>query len=92
MIKGFKHKGLRAYWEQNDPCHLNASWLSKIARVLDMLDVAEQAEDMNLPGFYFHALKGRYLGRYSVRLTGNWRITFAFEGKDAIHVDLEDYH
>ncbi len=77
---------------QNDPRHLNASWIPKIARALDMLDVAEQAEDMNVPGFYFHTLKGEHTGRYSIRITGNWRITFAFDAKDAIRVNLEDYH
>ena len=92
MIKSFRHKGLSVSWEHNNGRHLNASWLPKVARILDALDVAEQPEDMNIPGFYFHALQGGKAGPYSVRVSGNWRMTFAFDGDDAIRVDLEDYH
>jgi len=48
--------------------------------------------DMDLPGLYLHELKGQQSGRWSVRVSGNWRITFKFEGPDAIEVDYEDYH
>lgn len=92
MIKSIKHKGLKAYWESNNARYLTAAWLPKIDRTLDALDVAKQPEDMNIPGFYFHALKGEQLGRFSVRITGNWRITFEFDREDVILVDLEDYH
>jgi proteic killer suppression protein len=56
------------------------------------LDSAARPEDMDLPGYHFHRLIGRERGRFSIRVTGNWRTTFAWEGEDAIEVDLEDYH
>jgi proteic killer suppression protein len=64
---------------------------ARIVRLLDVLDAAAVPEDMNLPGFYFHRLRGR-LTRYSVRVSANWRLTFAWEESDATQVDLEDYH
>lgn len=60
--------------------------------VLDRLDAAVRPEDMNLPGLRFHALSGKMKGRYSVRVTGNRRVTFAWDDEDAVDVDLEDYH
>ena len=60
--------------------------------MLDRLDAAARPEDMNLPGWRFHALKGDRAGEYSVTVSGNWRLTFAFEGEDAVGVNLEDYH
>jgi len=59
--------------------------------MLDVLNNAVVPEDMNLPGFYFHKLQGKP-ERFSVRITGNWRLTFAWEDGDALNVDLEDYH
>ncbi|MEX0503403.1 type II toxin-antitoxin system RelE/ParE family toxin [Alphaproteobacteria bacterium LSUCC0719] len=59
---------------------------------LARLDAAIRPEDMNEPGLRFHALGGEMKGRYSVRVTGNWRVTFAWDGENAVDVDLEDYH
>ena len=92
MIKSFRHKGLKEYWEKGRTRKLNSQWLPKITRILNALDVSVEPMDVNIPGFYFHALKGEDKGRYSVRVTGNWRITFEFEGNDAIILDMEDYH
>ncbi len=58
---------------------------------MDLLDVAMKPEDMNVFGFHFHRLAGQPV-RYSVRVTANWRITFEWDGTDAVRVDLEDYH
>ena len=58
--------------------------------MLRVLAAAGRPEDSNLPGFHFHALFG--VGRWSIRVTGNWRITFGWDGADAVDVDLEDYH
>jgi toxin HigB-1 len=63
-----------------------------IRRMLDALDFAVRADDMNLPGFRFQPLKGRRAGTCSVIVTGKLRLTFAFDGEDAVKVDLEDYH
>ena len=60
--------------------------------MLDRLDAALRSEDMNLPGYRFHSLKGGRKGSYAVSVSGNWRLTFRFDGEDAADVDLEDYH
>lgn len=60
--------------------------------MLDRLEAAEHPEDMNLPGYRWHPLKGAQKGRFACDVSGNWRLTFGFDGKDAVDVDLEDYH
>ena len=60
--------------------------------ILDRLDVVATVRDMNVPGLAFHALKGDRQGKFAVRVTGNWRITFRFSDGDAYDVNLEDYH
>lgn len=90
MIDSFRHRGLRDYWLKGQSRGLDARWLRKIARVLSALEAAERPEDMNFPGAYFHALKG--VERFSVRVSGNYRITFGWSGEAATEVDLEDYH
>ena len=64
----------------------------KIARVLDRLDASISPADMNLPGYRLHELKGQETGTWSVTINANWRITFQFEGQDAVVVDYRDYH
>ena len=64
----------------------------KIARILDRLDASISPADMNLPGYRLHELKGKGTGTWSVTVNGNWRITFRFEGQDAVVVDYMDYH
>lgn len=65
---------------------------SRIARILDRLDASASPDDMNLPGFKLHELKGKEKGSWSVWVSGNWRITFRFEGDAAALVDYRDYH
>lgn len=60
--------------------------------MLDRLDASTKPEDMNLPGYKFHSLSGTRKGEFSVTVTGNWRITFKFDGENAIDVNYEDYH
>jgi proteic killer suppression protein len=64
----------------------------KIARILDRLDASIAPADMNLPGYRLHELKGQEAGTWSVTVNANWRITFQFEGQDAVVVDYRDYH
>ena len=64
----------------------------RLRLILGRLHAATSPQDMNLPGLFFHQLSGRYRGRFSVRVSGNWRVTFKFEGPDASVVDYEDYH
>jgi proteic killer suppression protein len=92
VIKSFRSRGLRLFFETADPRKLSVPNIARIGRILRALDDAVRPEDMALPGFRFHALKGAEKGRFAVDASGNWRITFAFEESDAVDVDLEDYH
>ena len=91
MVKSFKHKGLKQLFENGSSHLVNQQQKDKCLRRLDALEVALQPDDMNFPGFGFHGLQGNPK-RYAVTITGNWRITFEWEGQDAINVDFEDYH
>ena len=90
MITSFKSRALKNYWEKADASALGQN-VAKIKRILDQLNVSKRPEDMNIPGSYFHKLHGSPT-RYSVRVTGNLRITFEWDVNDAFRVDLEDYH
>jgi proteic killer suppression protein len=92
MIKSIRHKALRNYWTKGQTKGLNANWVPRISRILRALDVATEPKEMDLPGYYFHGLSGEDAGRHSVRVTGNYRITFGWSDNDAIDIDLEDYH
>lgn len=91
MIKTFAHKQLKALWETGKS-KIDARMHKRILRRLDALDQAKSAEDMNLPGFDFHALKGFNPTRYTVHVNGPWCITFEFQDGDAQVVDYEQYH
>lgn len=93
MIKSFRHKGLQAFFERGSKAGIQAAHAPKLARQLARLDEATAPDDMNLPGWHLHPLTGRDLkGHYSVWVNGNWRMTFTFEGEDAVLVDYQDYH
>ncbi len=92
MIRTFKHRGLKAFHERSDSKLLNQQLVKRIKRILDLLDVAESVEAIDFPGYDLHELKGSRKGTWSVKVSGNWRITFGFESGDAYDVNLEDYH
>jgi toxin HigB-1 len=92
VIRSFRSRGLRRFAERGDPSRLSVQNPDRIRRILLALDAAKTPEGMNVPGFRFHALKGERRGRYAVDASGNWRVTFAWDGEDAVDVDLEDYH
>ncbi|MFT6634909.1 type II toxin-antitoxin system RelE/ParE family toxin [Alcanivorax sp.] len=92
MIKSFRHKGLRALYEQGSTRGVQQNHASKLRRILTNLDVAESPEDMDLPGYKLHELQGNRGGIWSVKVNGNWRVTWRFEGKDVEIVNYEDYH
>jgi proteic killer suppression protein len=92
MIRSFRSKALRRLSEQGDASKLSVPNVRRDQRIIEQLDEAAAPEDMNAPGWRFHGLKGQDKGRYAVDASGNWRITFGWDGKDAIDVDLEDYH
>ena len=92
MIKSFKHKGLKRFFYHNDHSLINSEHASKVGRILDRLDASIKPQDMNLPGYRLHKLGGKEKGTWSVWISGNWRVTFQFDGHDAIIVDYRDYH
>ena len=92
MILSFKSKPLQQFWQTGSSARIDARLYARLKRRLDALNVAMQPSDMNVPGFNFHALQGLIPVRYTVHINGPWCITFAFEGGDAIEVDLEQYH
>lgn len=92
MIKSFRHKGLKLFFETGSKAGINAAHAAKLARQLSRLNVATSDSDMNLPGWDLHALQGNLQNHWSVSVNGNWRMTFTFEGTDAVLVDYQDYH
>ncbi len=92
MIRSFKHKGLKEFFETGSKAGIQAAHAAKLGRLLARLDEAVCAADMNLPGWGLHSLKDNLVGHFSVVVNGNWRIIFRFEGEDAVLVDYKDYH
>lgn len=92
MIQSFRNKALRRFFESGTSRGLSVQDTNRLRRILLTLNAAGRPEDMDLPGYYYHRLSGRGRDRYSVRMTGNWRVTFGWDGEDATDVDLEDYH
>ena len=92
MIRAFRHKGLERFFTKGDYGRIPGPHAPRIQRILDLLDAAARPTDMHLPGYGFHPLKGGRKGTFAVSVSGNWRITFGFDGADAVNVNLEDYH
>lgn len=92
MIETFRHKGLKELFETGNSRGVMPPLAGRIIRLLDRLHAAKIVQDMSLPGFDLHPLKGDRRGTWSVKVSGNWRITFRFDRGDAHGVDLEDYH
>jgi len=92
MIKSFKHKGLRRLYETGSTSGVQASHVKRLRMQLTALDTAQTIADMDLPGFRLHPLKGELSGRWSITVSGNWRLTFEFQDGNAYVLDYEDYH
>ena len=92
MILGFRHGGLERLYEKGDRRRIPADLVPKVERVLARLDVAAKPEEMNLPGFRLHPLKGDRAGCWAARVSADWRVVFRFDGRDVRNVDLTDYH
>jgi proteic killer suppression protein len=92
MIKSFRHKGLRSLFESGKAAGVQASHVKRLRMQLAALDTAQVIDDMDIPGFRLHALKGEMRGRWSITVNGNWRLTFEFEDGNAYILDDEDYH
>jgi proteic killer suppression protein len=88
-----KPSELKAWQGWGRPCTgIQPKHAKKLRLQLTQLDGATSAADMNLPGWDWHPLKSDLAGHWAVSVSGNWRLTFTFEGTDAILVDYQDYH
>ena len=92
MIQSFKHKGLELFFLTGKTSGIQAKHQRRLRLILGRLHAASSVQDMNLPGLFLHKLTGTRLGIWSVRVSGNWRVTFRFEGAHAEIVNYEDYH
>lgn len=92
MIKSFRHKGLGLFYETGNKSGIQPKHAAKLRLQLAALDTARKIEDMDIPGYRLHALKGAAKGRWSIWVSGSWRLTFEFNDGDAHILDYEDYH
>jgi proteic killer suppression protein len=92
VIRTFRHKGLHRFAENGSKAGIQPKHADRLRRLLTALDVASGPGDMNAPGYDLHPLKGDLAGHWAVSVSGNWRLTFAFESEDAVLVDYQDYH
>jgi len=92
VILSFKHKGLARFFEHGSRSGIQAQHAERLRLILGRLHVATATRDMDLAGLRLYALKGERKGVWSVWVSGNWRVTFQFVGRDAELVDYEDYH
>jgi len=92
VIRGFRHKGLAKFFETGSKASVQAQHAERLRLILGRLSAATSPHDMALPGLSLHPLGGDRKGTWAVSVSGNWRVTFKFVGKDADAVDYEDYH
>ena len=92
MIRSFRHKGLAKFFATESKAGIQAPHADRLSLILATLNAATTPGDMALPGLKLHPLKGGRSGTWSVTVRANSRVTFRFEGKDAVDVDYEDYH
>ena len=92
MIRSFRHAGLEKFFRTGTKAGIQSAHARKLELQLVTLNRAPSPQGMNFPGWQLHPLQGDLAGHWSVRVNGNWRLTFRFEGEDAILVDYRDYH
>jgi proteic killer suppression protein len=92
MIKSFLHKGIQQFFETGSKAGIAAEHEAKLARQLQLLNAAKGPLEMDVAGWKLHQLKGELAEHWTVKVNGNWRLTFTFEDEDAILVDYQDYH
>lgn len=92
MIKSFRHKGLKKFFETGSTAGIDTKQAKKISLRLSVLDLAKEINDVDLPGFFLYSLTGDRIGLWSITVTGNWRITFELTEGDVYIVNYEDYH
>lgn len=92
MIKTFKHKGLKLFYETGNKKGIQTKHANRLKIILQRLDAAMQTDDLNLPGMNFHQLHGKLKDHFAVSVSGNWRVVYKFEFGHAVLVDYLDYH
>lgn len=92
MIKTFAHKGLEKFFTTGSKAGIRPDHAGKLSRQLAILNVARGPQEMDIPGWKLHQLSGDMAGHWAVWVSGNWRLTFRFDGEDAEIVDYQDYH
>ena len=92
MIVSFEHKGLERFYKTGSKSGIQPAHAPKLNLVLSLLDIAKSADDMNVPGFGLHPLKGDLRGYFSVKVSGNWRLIFKPNGENMELVEHLDYH
>ena len=92
MIRRFRSRALRRFMERGEEHRIHAEHRETVRDILTRLNASAGLDDMNLPGFRLHALKGEYAGYWSVTVRANWRVIFRFEDGNAVDVDYLDYH
>ncbi|MGD1107052.1 MAG: type II toxin-antitoxin system RelE/ParE family toxin [Terracidiphilus sp.] len=92
MIRSFRHAGVEKFFLTGSKAGIQPAHVKKLRIQLGVLNTAKNAARMNVPGWDLHSLKGDLAGHWSVKVNANWRLTFKFEGEDAVLVDYQDYH
>lgn len=92
MIKGFRHKGIKKFFETGSKKGIQPGHAEKLSRQLTVLNEADKVDDMDFPGWDLHPLKGNLKDHWSISVNGNWRMIFMFDNGDAWLVDYQDYH
>lgn len=92
MIRSFRHAGIERFFRTGSKAGIQPKHAEKLSLQLFALNRARSSMDMNAPGWFLHPLEGDLKSHWSVRVSGNWRLTFRFEGEDAVLVDYQDYH
>ena len=92
MIVSFEHKGLERFYKTGSKSGIQPAHAQKLSLILSLLDIATSTEDMNVPGFGLHPLKGDLRGYFSVKVSGNWRLIFKPNGENMELLDYLDYH
>jgi len=92
MIQSFRHEGIEQFFLTGNKAGIQPKHATRLALQLSMLNQAKTPADMDAPGWRLHALKGNLAGHWTIWVSGNWRLTFAFEDENAVLVDYQDYH
>ncbi len=92
MIQSFRHRGIEKFFHTGSKAGIQPKHESRLRILLTTLNLAVAPQEMNRAGWEWHPLKGKLENHWAVTVSGNWRLTFAFQGEDAILVDYRDYH